>query len=165
MTRGDCPICGASEPEVFFEMPSVPVFCNVLWPSRSEAVETPRGDIHLAFCDACGMIFNRAFEPDLTRYAPGYENSLHGSPSFQAYAEGLARRLIDTYDIRGCDVVELGAGRGEFLELLCDLGGNRGIGYDPSVPEHGEPSGRSWKVIRGEFSEELPLRRRVRYGA
>src|SRR5690606_15570530 len=35
-----------------------------------------------------------------------------------------------------CEVMEVGCGKGEFLVLLSQLGGNRGVGVDPSaLPE------------------------------
>ena len=40
-----------------------------------------------------GHVFNLAFDPALVKYAEGYENSLHHSPRFQAYAEELAADL------------------------------------------------------------------------
>ncbi len=78
------------------------------------------------------MIFNVSYDPAVIGYGPGYENSLHCSPSFQQYAVDLARRLVDTYGVRNGTVVEIGSGKGEFLSLLCHEGSNYGIGYDPS---------------------------------
>jgi SAM-dependent methyltransferase len=66
------------------------------------------------------------------RYDGAYENSLHGSRLFQAYADALADRLIADHDLRGKDVVEIGCGNGAFLDLICAKGGNRGFGFDPS---------------------------------
>jgi hypothetical protein len=145
-----CPVC-AGPLTPFLQVPGVPVFCNVLWPTREEALAAPRGDIALAFCARCGMLRNVAFDAELVRYSPGYENSLHFSPSFQRFAEGLARRLIDRYALRGRRVVDVGCGRGDFLELLC-AAGNRGVGYDPSYP--GEPNGGNPRFVRGFYSGE-----------
>ncbi|MCA8959353.1 MAG: methyltransferase [Planctomycetes bacterium] len=135
-----CPICRDTadevrELEVFFELESVPVFCNVLHDTQERARAATRGDIHLGWCRSCGLIHNTAFDEARVEYVEGYENSLHCSPRFQSFAEMLAGRLIDKYDLHGIDVVEVGAHRGEFLELVCAGGRNRGIGYDPSTPE------------------------------
>jgi SAM-dependent methyltransferase len=127
-----CQVCASAEVSVFFEMPAVPVFCNLLWPERDAALQTPRADIVLGFCESCGFIYNLAFDPSWLVYNQRYENSLHFSPRFQAYAETLAARLIAQYDLHDKDVIEIGCGRGDFLTLLCDLGGNRGVGFDPS---------------------------------
>lgn len=130
-----CIACGVGELVVFFEALQVPVFCNVLHDTPESAKSASRGDIRLAVCDHCGMIYNVAFDPDLVEYAVGYENSLHGSPLFQQFAEDLAERLVKKYEIRNQNIFEIGPGRGEFLELICAAGDNRGIGYDPSAPD------------------------------
>jgi SAM-dependent methyltransferase len=127
-----CPVCRAPAERPFAELRDVPVFCNVLWPTREEAVAAPRGDVALTCCGGCGMVWNAAFDAALVEYAPAYENSLHFSGVFREYARGLAHRLVETYDVRGKDVVDIGSGKGEFLALVCELGGNRGLGFDPS---------------------------------
>lgn len=130
-----CPVCSSDGLEPFVHLAGLPVLCNSLWPTRDEALAAPRGDIDLAFCSGCGMIANLAFDQALIGYDPGYENSLHFSGVFQAYAVDLARRLVDTYGIRGKTVVEIGSGKGDFLTLVCEAGDNEGIGYDPSYDE------------------------------
>ena len=120
------------------EMTGVPVHCNVLWPTREAALNAPRGDIRLAFLSECGHTTNLAFDPALMEYTQEYENSLHFSPHFQEYATALADGLVERYDLHGKDIVEIGAGKGDFLIMLCELRGNRGWGYDPSyVPDEG----------------------------
>jgi 2-polyprenyl-3-methyl-5-hydroxy-6-metoxy-1,4-benzoquinol methylase len=134
--EGACLVCRSPDVVMFLEMAGVPIHCNVLWPTRAEARRAPRGDIRLGFCSNCGHIFNLTFDPERTAYSQAYENSLHFSPRFQDYARSLAVRLIEAYDLRGKDIIEIGSGKGEFLTLLCELGDNRGVGFDPSyVPE------------------------------
>ena len=127
-----CPICSSPGISVFLEVENVPVHCNILWPAESEALKAPLGDIRLGFCTNCGHIFNRAFDPSLMKYDGEYENSLHFSPRFQSYAESLAARLISRYSIYEKEIIEIGCGNGDFLTLLCRLGRNHGIGFDPS---------------------------------
>ncbi len=132
------PVCPESEVIPLIEMKQVPVHCNVLWPSREAARNAPRGDIHLGYLPGCGHTYNLAFDPSLMEYTQEYENSLHFSPRFQEYATALADGLVEKYDLRDKDIVEIGAGKGDFLIMLCALQGNRGWGYDPSyVPDEG----------------------------
>ncbi len=132
------PVCPESEVIPLIEMNQVPVHCNVLWPTREAARNAPRGDIRLGYLPACGHTYNLAFDPSLMEYTQEYENSLHFSPRFQEYATALADGLVQKYDLRDKDIVEIGAGKGDFLIMLCELRGNRGWGYDPSyVPEPG----------------------------
>jgi hypothetical protein len=136
-TPSHCPVCGTAGGEPFVRIDAMPVFCNAPALTAAEARQTPRGDVHLVFCSTCGMIWNSRFDSSLLAYSPAYENSLHFSAVFEQYAQELAQRLVDRYDLRGSDVIEIGSGKGEFLELLCRLGGNRCVGYDPSY--EGEP--------------------------
>lgn len=127
-----CPVCKAEEISSILEITQVPAHCNLLWMTRNDAVLAPRGDIQLAFCQKCGHIFNKAFKPELMQYTQIYENSLHFSPYFQNYAQSLAAYLIEHYDLHGKDIIDIGCGKGDFLRLLCRLGGNKGIGFDPT---------------------------------
>jgi len=132
------PVCPESGVIPLVEMKQVPVHCNVLWPTRAEAINAPRGDIRLGYLPSCGHTCNLDFDPSLMEYTQEYENSLHFSPRFQEYATALAEGLIDKYDLRDKDIVEIGAGKGDFLIMMCSMQGNRGWGYDPSyVPEEG----------------------------
>lgn len=127
-----CPVCRRSELLQFFVLREIPLQCNVLWRSREEAVAAPRGDLELVFCRTCGHVYNRAFRSELMEYSEAYENSLHFSPFFQDYAQGLAQKLLDRHQLTNKHVVEIGCGKGDFLKLLCRMGNNRGTGFDPS---------------------------------
>jgi SAM-dependent methyltransferase len=130
-----CPLCGTRADKPFFTLCDMPVFCCVLWPSKEEARAAARTDIQLTSCPSCGMVYNQAFDPSLVEYAPGYENALHFSPLFRAYADVLARRLVGDYKLSGGVVAEIGSGDGFFLDLMTRHGARLGIGYDPTVPE------------------------------
>ncbi len=132
------PVCPESEVVQLINMNQVPVHCNVLWATREAALAAPRGDIRLVYSPACGHTYNLDFDPSLMEYNQEYENSLHFSPRFQEYATSLADGLVEKYNLRDKDIVEIGAGKGDFLIMLCSMQGNRGWGYDPSyVPEDG----------------------------
>lgn len=127
-----CPSCGSPAMRVFHSEPNVPVNSCLLLSSASEAQAFPRGAIRLGHCPACGFISNTAFDVANVTYAATYEETQGFSPRFRAFADQLARRLIDAYDLRGKTILEIGCGKGEFLTLLCEIGENRGIGIDPS---------------------------------
>jgi hypothetical protein len=150
-----CPACGSSQVRVLLTLPSVPVLCNQLFPTRALALQAPMGDLDLAFCDACGHVYNAAFDPGMMAYTQAYENSLHFSPSFQRFAEELADRLIRQYDLHGKNIIDLGCGKGDFLKLICDRGENRGTGFDPSYvpdPVDSKP-GSPVRFVREFYSE------------
>lgn len=127
-----CRACGSAGAEVFFRSPPVPVLCNELLRTREAALAVPRGEIALARCPACDLIYNAAFDPSVIRYTGAYENALHFSPRFREYVEAVARGLVERHGVRHKQVVEIGCGDGAFLALLCRLGDNRGVGFDPA---------------------------------
>lgn len=137
----NCPVCNNENIYEFLKINQVPIHCNLLWPDRTPALMAPKGDIFLGFCSRCGHVFNTAFDSTLMEYNQAYENSLHFSPRFQTYAESLAGGLVERHALHNKQIVELGAGQGDFLRLLCSLGSNKGWGFDAAyVPpdEEGE---------------------------
>ena len=130
-----CPVCGSSGLRVFYEVADVPTNCNILWKSKDAAINCPKGHIKLAFCSTCSYITNLALEPEKNKYTNLYDNSLFYSPHFQNFSREFATNLIQRYDLHGKDIIEIGCGKGgtgDFLTLLCELGNNRGLGFDPT---------------------------------
>ena len=128
-----CLSCGSTHVEVFHQEAGVPVNSCLLLASEAEARAFPRGAIRLGFCHACGFIANTAFDQALAEYSTRYEETQGFSPRFQRFADDLAHRLVDRFDLHDKDILEIGCGKGEFLLRVCELGGNRGVGVDPSV--------------------------------
>lgn len=142
-----CIVCGSDGIAIFFEVPRAPVQCNVLWPSRAQALAAPSGAILLGYCASCGHIANMAYDPSLMEYTEHYENSLHFSPRFQEFLDSLINSLNETYSLRGKQVIDIGCGKGEFLEALCHRTGCLGIGFDRSF----EPGDRDTFDERARF--------------
>jgi SAM-dependent methyltransferase len=117
---------------VFYEVSRVPVHSVLLLPTQKEAVEYTKGDIALGFCEECGFISNLVFDPRLHEYSARYEETQGFSSTFSTFQRSLAQRLIDEYDLHKKTIIEIGCGKGEFLSLLCELGENTGIGFDPA---------------------------------
>lgn len=134
-----CPSCSNNSTLPFFKLLSIPVSIGVQWATKKEALTCKKGDLVLMFCEECGFIWNSDFDEKNLEYSQAYDNSLDFSSVFQEFVEGLSKRLIDTYDIRGKDIVELGCGKGHFLNLICKAGGNRGVGFDPSFEGDRDP--------------------------
>ena len=152
----ECPVCSSADVYGFLDVPQVPVINNILWLTRESAILARRADIQLAFCSKCGHIFNRSFRTVLMNCAQEYENSLHFSPRFQTFAESLAKKLVERYDLFGKKIIDIGCGQGDFLRLLCELGDNQGVGFDPSYRHEGEHLNNSHhvKIIQDNYSEK-----------
>lgn len=147
-----CRSCGERRSWVFHEIDRVPLHCCQLIESREDALRAPTGRLRLSFCEACGFIQNDTFDPAKIDYSESYEDSQAFSPRFLTFARGLAERLVESYDLRDKDIIEIGCGKGDFLKLICETGGNRGVGVDPAyVPGRHE----SEAVERIEFVTPL----------
>jgi SAM-dependent methyltransferase len=150
-----CHACGADGVETFYEVLGVPAHSVLLMRTRREALDYPTGDIVLGVCRCCGFIANVCFDPALHEYSERYEETQGFSPTFNAFHLRLADRLIERYDLHDKDIVEIGCGKGEFLALLCERGGNRGLGIDPSYVAERAPEGTGSRVrFINEFYSE-----------
>jgi SAM-dependent methyltransferase len=151
-----CPSCGAGEMSIFYELRRIPVHSVLLLPTRDEAVNYPKGDILLGFCQACGFVSNVVFDPALHEYSAKYEATQGYSTTFNKFHERLAQSLVERYQLYGRCIIEIGCGQGEFLGLLCEMGGNQGMGFDPAfVSERSQvtaPDGLSF--VQDFFSEK-----------
>ena len=115
----------------FITRRGVPVHQNLLMADADAARSAARGDLELRSCPTCGFLWNASFRAELLSYGQDYDNTQTVSPAFDRYVNTLVDRLVAD-GVTGREVIEVGCGKGHFLERLCERGGNRGIGYDPS---------------------------------
>lgn len=139
----------------FYTVEDVPANSVLLVRSREEALSFPTGKIELALCPETGFITNQAFDEDLVNYNAEYEETQGFSGTFSAFHRRLAEDLIERYDLRGKRILEIGCGKGEFLTLLCELGDNDGVGFDPAYrPERNtSPAAERITFIQDFYSE------------
>jgi len=131
-----CPCCGLGGVRVFYRADAIPVNSTLQLSTAEEAVSLARGEMALGFCGKCGFICNTAFDYDLIEYSSRCEETQGFSPSFSKWQQELASRMVDRYELHDKTIVEIGCGKGEFLTALCEIGDNRGIGFDPAyIPE------------------------------
>jgi hypothetical protein len=151
-----CPNCLQESVEIFYTVDPVPVHSVMLVPTREEALHFPAGKIALGFCNVCGFIGNTAFDESKMNYSPKCEETQGFSTTFQSFHRRLARDLIERYSLRGKSILEIGCGKGEFISMLCAMGGNRGVGFDPAfVPQRRpEQGGDAVEFIQDFYSEK-----------
>src|SRR3989339_1885643 len=150
-----CPGCGCTDISIFYKVQSVPVHSVLLMKTRKEALDFPRGNIELGYCSWCGFISNYAYDERNMRYSNGCEESQAFSPTFNQFHHRLAEYLINQYDLRNKTIIEIGCGKGDFLTMICHLGGNKGIGFDPAYVRGREPlDGLDIKFIEDFYSEK-----------
>ena len=150
-----CAVCLAPGMEVFYTADGIPTNSCILLATRDEAIDCPQGDMRLALCHHCGFMRNLAFESALTEYSGRYEETQGFSGTFNAFHVSLADELIARHNLHKRDVIEIGCGKGEFLWLLADRGGNRCLGFDPSYSDGRLPAltRGSLRVVRDFFGD------------
>jgi SAM-dependent methyltransferase len=149
-----CFNCDSENLRVFYEVDNLPVHSCLLMPTAKEAIDYPRGQMRLAFCDECGFMQNSAFDPEVHEYSPRYEETQGFSPRFNKFSQEIVTEYVDRYDLKTPDktVLEIGCGKGEFLVLMAETGGCSGIGIDPGYrPERTE----SEAAARIEFIQDF----------
>jgi hypothetical protein len=105
---------------LLYEQRQLPIFQNRMYNSVEEARNCPRGDLQLVENLGSGLVYNAAFLPELMRYDDHYQNEQGLSPLFHAHLEMVAD-IIERQIGRG-SLIEVGCGKGYFLELLAVRG-------------------------------------------
>lgn len=106
----------------------IPAMQNKLFSTRAEALAAPSASLELCQSET-GLVFNRRFDSAVVAYDDSYQNDQGHSLQFQNHldvvCELCSRHLANEKDL----VVDVGCGKGGFVELLRQKGVNA-IGYD-----------------------------------
>lgn len=141
--------------EPFYKVQNVPVHSVLLMNTKEEALNYPKRDLELGYCHHCGFIANVLFEAKIHEYSDKYEETQGFSETFNAFHHTLARHLVKKHGLYRKQILEIGCGKGEFITLLCELGENRGFGFDPAfIPERNPDKQNRVKFIRDYYSEQ-----------
>lgn len=134
--RPDCPACDGTDLVTIYQLEAIPVQSCILLDTEKEARAFPRAPLLLKACDGCGFVFNALFDPSLVDYASVTEESQHFSCTFNRFAEGLVSDIAARHDLEGRFTLEIGCGKGDFLQALVRGTGTRGLGVDPGfIPQ------------------------------
>jgi hypothetical protein len=148
----DCQACGSEALTDVFRVDRVPVHSCMMVSSRQQALDFPRGDLRVQFCEDCGFLQNSAFRADLIHYSTDYEETQAFSSTFRAFQTRLCQDQVAKHGLQGKSALEIGCGKGEFISELCEISGGPGIGIDPGYrPERNE----SEAANRIEFIQDL----------
>jgi SAM-dependent methyltransferase len=127
---------------------ALPIFQNRMYDSVEDARNCPTGDVRLMESLDTGLVSNAAFRPELMDYDSHYQNEQGVSPLFRAHMDAVAD-LVEAKMGR-TQLVEVGCGKGTFLEMLLARGIDV-VGYDPTY------EGQNTVVRREYFTEELGI--------
>ena len=126
----------------------LPVFQNRMFATSEEAINCAKGDVVLVRDLQTGLIFNHAFQPELMKYDAAYQNEQAVSSMFQAHLRNVTEMVQKHF--HGDTLIEVGAGKGYFLEHLQALGFEI-TGLDPAY------EGTNPSIIKKYFTPELGL--------
>jgi SAM-dependent methyltransferase len=131
-----------------FRAEGLPVLQNKMFATAAAAIACPIGDVILVQDDRTGLIFNKAFDSSRLAYDEDYQNE-------QAFSGVFKRHLADVGAVidrrfRGRSLIEVGCGKGYFLEHLRKLGFDA-TGIDPAY------EGKNPYVIKARFERGLGL--------
>ncbi|WP_432817027.1 class I SAM-dependent methyltransferase [Sulfitobacter sp. JB4-11] len=114
---------------LLYSQDGFPVFQNRMYASVEDARNCPKGDIRLVEDLTTGLVRNDAFDPALVDYDASYQNEQANSAPFRAHLEWAADLI--TRHMGSDNLVEVGCGKGTFLEMLADRGVSI-TGFDPT---------------------------------
>lgn len=129
-----------------FRCANLPVLQNQTFASSIEAKASPTGNVVLMQDDYTGLIFNAAFDPSLMCYDDDYQNEQACSSVFKRHLDNVASIL--GRHCKGQRLIEVGCGKGYFLEHLRRLGYDI-TGIDPAY------QGENPDVIKAPFERGL----------
>ncbi|NNF78713.1 MAG: methyltransferase domain-containing protein [Rhizobiales bacterium] len=148
-----CPACCSTETEDVFKAGELPVNVGEFYDTYSAAIDAPVGAVTLSYCRACGFVHNRKLDTSLDVFRPGYEVALHHSETFRNFITEVAERLVNRFDLRQKQILEIGCGDAYFLKKLAALGANQCTGIDPTISTEGKSAAANGTVrlIRDYF--------------
>ncbi|MBS4077786.1 class I SAM-dependent methyltransferase [Pseudomonas rustica] len=126
----------------------LPVLQNLTFATAEQAQASGVADIVLVQDSQSGLIFNQTFDASKLSYDVDYQNEQAHSVHFQEHLKAVELILARHFSHRA--LLEIGCGKGYFLEMLRDLG-YAITGIDPSY------EGDNADVIRAPFTRELGL--------
>lgn len=106
--------------KLLYEQTGYPIFQNRMYDTAQEGKNCPKGDIRLVEDGTTGLVYNAAFRPELMNYDGHYQNEQGVSRYFRQHLDVVAD-LVERHLGRE-RLVEVGCGKGFFLELLLERG-------------------------------------------
>jgi SAM-dependent methyltransferase len=148
-----CTNCHNPDTEKFFVLKNAPVQSIVTISDYESAIAVPKKELTLTFCNNCGFIFNSTFDIFLDMYTKGYEDQQGFSATWMKFITDFTERFIEKYDVRNKNIIEIGCGKGDFLQIICKLGNNKGVGIDPAYVPGRLEENPNLRFIREFYSE------------
>ena len=121
-----------------FRADQLPVLQNRTFEKRCDAIATPTGDVVLIQDERTGLIYNQAFDTSRLVYDETYQNEQACSAIFRRHLDDV-QQIIGRH-LHGRSLIEIGCGKGYFLEQL--IGAGFTVTRTSATPSQGRPSRR-----------------------
>ena len=112
---------------ILYQVDGLPTLQNRVYATREQALNCATGDLRLVQDQRSSLVFNELFDDSLVTYDARYQNEQAHSAAFREHLEQMSQLVIE--GIGRSNLVEIGCGKGSFLELLqsksCEV-----TGYD-----------------------------------
>lgn len=131
-----------------YRVDNLPIFQNRMHDTADDAVRSPRGTVELVEDLRTGLVYNRAFDESLMQYDEHYQNEQGVSAVFRAHLEQVAG-IVES-EMGRDKLVEVGCGKGYFLEMLAERGCDI-QGFDPTY------EGTNPRVTNRYFSRDVDV--------
>ena len=118
-----------SKHRFLYHVEDLPIFQNRMYDSEIEAKNCPKGDVYLVEDVETGLVYNAGFIPELMIYDQHYQNEQALSPVFRQHLTDVLSIIKNNLGKK--DLVEVGCGKGFFLEMLLKENFEV-IGFDPT---------------------------------
>jgi len=146
-----CPICNNTNLIIFYKQKNIPLFQNVTYSDINSAINTLCSDVLLTKCKNCNFVFNSNFKKISLDYNENYQNEQANSNIFKTHILDVFY-ILKNYFKSQTKVVEIGCGKGFFLEFLLkhkiDI-----VGFDPTYESNNK------KIIKDYFSNKYKIKR------
>jgi hypothetical protein len=127
---------------ILYKVDQLPIFQNRMYDSEEEAKMCLKGDVCLVENLKTGLVYNGTFRPELMVYDKHYQTEQAISPLFKDHLNSVIK--IIERNMGDFKLVEVGCGKGTFLEMLQNVGFDI-TGFDPTY------EGSNPKITRHYF--------------
>lgn len=135
--------------ELLYQQKQLPIFQNRMYDTEAEAKTCPKGDVRLVEDQQTGLVYNIDFCPELMAYDGHYQNEQAVSHRFRKHLVSVARILEK--NLGRASIVEVGCGKGFFLEMLLAEGFDI-TGFDPAY------EGNNPRILKHSFEPGVGIK-------
>ena len=125
-----CPLCHSAGVQLVYSVDAIPLFQNKVYADAESARQALTGGVALEQCTSCNFVFNSAFDSASMAYDADYQNEQANSEYFQAHLANVLN-IIRPHVDGNQKVIEIGCGKGHFLDMLVAEGFDV-TGFDPA---------------------------------